>query len=193
MSGRLELRAEWSYCGFLVSTAQDQLTYRRSVVITALNLRISLCDWRHPRICANETAREDVPSAEQSMMLAVAAHPLVCPPSCVTGLFQPLHNRTLVPAMPLKYQQYLHLLHSKGHSDTVTSIAFSPSGLLLASGSLDGRVCVWDINTSKLRYVFSGKSAVLSILWAPPGDCHVVCGMENGTIASLLISAVHRQ
>ncbi|KAH9933283.1 WD40-repeat-containing domain protein, partial [Fomitopsis serialis] len=67
-------------------------------------------------------------------------------------------------------------------------VAFSPSGLSLASGSLDGCVCVWDIASSTMRYAFAGKSTVLSMIWAPPNDGHIVCGMADGTIASLTMT-----
>ncbi|KAH9834088.1 WD40-repeat-containing domain protein [Rhodofomes roseus] len=90
--------------------------------------------------------------------------------------------------MPLQYQQLAKLSHPKGHSDGIAMVAFSPSGLLLASGGLDGRLCVWDVDSGKLRYVFSGKSAVLSMSWDLLGDEHIVCGMEDGTIASMTMS-----
>ena len=93
-------------------------------------------------------------------------------------------------SMPLQYRQHLRLLHSKGHSDAVTAVSFSPSGLLLVSGGLDGRVCIWEISSGKLQYVFCGKSAVLSTVWTSTSDEQVVCGMEDGTIASCAISDV---
>ncbi len=33
----------------------------------------------------------------------------------------------------------------QGHADWVTSVAFSPDGQTLASGSLDGTVLLWDV------------------------------------------------
>ena len=93
--------------------------------------------------------------------------------------------------MPLQYQQTVRFQHRDGHSDAVATIAFSPNGLLLASGGLDGRVCIWDVRSSKLLYAFSGKSAVLSLLWLGMSNKNLVCGMANGTIVPLAISRVH--
>ena len=91
--------------------------------------------------------------------------------------------------MALQYQQLSQLLDLNGHSSGVTVVAFSPDGAFLASGGLDGRICIWNIPSGKLRYVFSGKCAVLSLLWVEPCK-HLVCGMEDGSLASLRISRV---
>lgn len=37
----------------------------------------------------------------------------------------------------------------KGHNGTITSVAFSPNGNLLASASCDNIICVWDVHTGK--------------------------------------------
>ncbi|KAI0363917.1 WD40 repeat-like protein [Pilatotrama ljubarskyi] len=89
--------------------------------------------------------------------------------------------------MPLEYQQHSRFTHPEAHCDAVTAVAFSPHGQLLATGGLDGRVCLWDVVSSKLLYVFSGTSPVLSLQWLH-SDENLVCGMEDGTVASLGIS-----
>ncbi|KAI0647290.1 WD40-repeat-containing domain protein [Trametes meyenii] len=91
--------------------------------------------------------------------------------------------------MPLQYQKSLRLLHPEGHCDAITAVTFSPNGCLLTSGSLDGRVCVWHVSSGKLLYVFSGKSAVLSVIWLD-SDERMMCGMEDGTVASLSLIRV---
>ncbi|TFK83033.1 WD40 repeat-like protein [Polyporus arcularius HHB13444] len=90
--------------------------------------------------------------------------------------------------MPLQYQPLARLLHPEGHSDGVSTVCFSPNGLLLASGGMDGRVCVWSMCSNKLLYVFSGRSPVLSLAWLAASNDKLVCGMEDGTIASLTLA-----
>ena len=41
----------------------------------------------------------------------------------------------------------LHILITNEHKDAVLSVAFSPDGQLLASGSLDGTVKIWKQKT----------------------------------------------
>ncbi|KAL1938897.1 hypothetical protein VTO73DRAFT_11277 [Trametes versicolor] len=90
--------------------------------------------------------------------------------------------------MPLLYQHLNHLTHPEGHRNAVTAVEFSPNGRQLASAGLDGRVCIWDVKAGTLLYVFSGQSAILSLLWLE-SDERLICGMEDGTIATFTICA----
>lgn len=45
-----------------------------------------------------------------------------------------------------------------GHSDSVSALAFSSDGALLASGGLDGVVCLWDAATQEQKAKLEGPS-----------------------------------
>jgi WD40 repeat protein len=57
------------------------------------------------------------------------------------------------------------------HNSDVTSVAFSPDGLYLSSGTRDGAVKVWDTETGQgLRTLKGRTSAVLSLAFSPDGS-----------------------
>jgi len=83
-----------------------------------------------------------------------------------------------------------------GHKDSVYSVSFSPDAKLLASGSLDKTLKLWDLSSAglgnptgtKCRHTFQGhKDFVLSVVFAPQGTwlisgskvCVCVCVWER--------------
>ena len=53
----------------------------------------------------------------------------------------------------------------KGHSETVRTLAFSPDGNWLASGSMDRTVRLWDAVTGRARPPLSGDSRHVLSAW----------------------------
>jgi WD40 repeat protein len=69
-----------------------------------------------------------------------------------------------------------------GHGGIVTSVAFSPNTSVIASGSTDGSVNLWDPADGRLLLSLTGHSgAVLSVAFAPDG-LTLASGGEDQTI-----------
>ena len=73
-------------------------------------------------------------------------------------------------------------LRFTGHTDTVTSITFSPDGETVASGSSDGTIRLWDaISGAHMQTLTGHTSNVTSVTFNPVGDT-LASGSHDGTI-----------
>jgi WD40 repeat protein len=71
----------------------------------------------------------------------------------------------------------------KGHTDSVTSVAFSPDGAHIVSGSDDKTIHVWDARTGEavLKPIEGHIGSVNSVAFSPDGAC-IVSGSGDKTV-----------
>src|SRR5690606_33174830 len=69
----------------------------------------------------------------------------------------------------------------EGHTDSVTSVAFSPDGTKVLTGSIDNTAKLWDASTGTEIRTFAGHgSSVLSVAFSPDGT-RLITGSDDLT------------
>ncbi|MYC14008.1 MAG: hypothetical protein F4Y39_09815 [Gemmatimonadetes bacterium] len=75
----------------------------------------------------------------------------------------------------------------QGHTSIITSIAFSPDGKTLVSGSWDATIKLWDVATGRNVATFEQDQSVSSVAYSPDGTI-LAFGASDSTIRLLNIS-----
>jgi WD40 repeat protein/uncharacterized caspase-like protein len=82
----------------------------------------------------------------------------------------------------ISFGQQQELVVQIGHVNDITSVAFSADGRLLASGSHDETIKLWDITTGRVLRTFSGHTLpVLTIAFSPDSKI-LASGSSDGMI-----------
>ena len=81
----------------------------------------------------------------------------------------------------------------KGHSGAVRSVSMEPGiGQLMASGSEDGSVRVWEVATARCLRSFHLQSAVSSVAWCPNSKYSVVAAASGSQLFLLNVGCGDR-
>ncbi|MEM9924644.1 MAG: protein kinase [Cyanobacteria bacterium P01_D01_bin.50] len=80
---------------------------------------------------------------------------------------------------PLNYSYWRYIYNFTGHIASIDSLAISPDRNLLASGSHDFTIKLWEINTGKQLQTINTQNIVYAIAFSPDGSMIASSGFEN--------------
>ncbi|KAI1782179.1 WD40-repeat-containing domain protein [Ganoderma leucocontextum] len=82
--------------------------------------------------------------------------------------------------MPKRYQEFRRL--TNGHSRGITTVSFSAEGTFVATGGLDGKVCIWGVQDGRLLHCYTGQTSILCLEWMPSREDALLCGSQDGNV-----------
>lgn len=75
-----------------------------------------------------------------------------------------------------------------GHNQDVNSITFSPDGKMLASGSSDGTMKVWDVQIGEMKQTFEASgNEVVAVAFSPDGQSLAIAVVSRGGNGMVII------
>jgi transducin (beta)-like 1 len=83
----------------------------------------------------------------------------------------------LIKIWDVEHGKALHTL--KRHSDSVYSVAFSPDGQWLASGSDDHCLHLWNVKDGSLVKTYTGGGGIFEVCWSGEGNQVAACFSNN--------------
>ena len=88
------------------------------------------------------------------------------------------NNRTLFPNRPSSSERSFRSI--EGHSDLIFSVAFSPNGEILASGSGDNKIKLWDWKTgTELKTLAGHQNDIKRVVFSPDSTLLASASQDN--------------
>jgi WD40 repeat protein len=76
----------------------------------------------------------------------------------------------------------VEIVPNMGHFSPITSVAFSPDGIHVLSGSFDGGIKLWRVQSGRLVRTFAGHTGGISSVAFSPDGARVLSGSGDGTV-----------
>ncbi len=99
------------------------------------------------------------------------------------GLWLAFGSRKLGQLIVWEWKSETYVFKQQGHSYDISSITYSPDGSLLASGSNDGKIKLWDTSNSTCIITFTEHTSKISDLkFAPNKNNVLISSSYDGTV-----------
>ena len=91
-------------------------------------------------------------------------------------------TETATESQTINYTKFTCLQTLKGHSDYVHSVAYSPDGSRIISGSDDNTIKIWDVNIGTCLKTLEGHSNYVGSVSFSPDSIRIISGSYDKTI-----------
>ncbi|MEM9450325.1 MAG: serine/threonine-protein kinase [Cyanobacteria bacterium P01_E01_bin.6] len=182
---------DWVWQQYLLEPISDELTYvlnkmlRRSVNQRYRTAAAALQDLRSPPADLSMTQNRRLSYTIPKDIAATAGYAVE-----TTDVIEPNHELPIRQIGNDPTQPWYCAHQLIGHGGAVTTVAVSPSGQVLASGSTDRRIILWNMQSGTKLHTIEGKSLLhntghadrINTLCFTPDGSTLVSGSDDGTI-----------
>jgi WD40 repeat protein len=137
------------------------------------------------------TAKDEATKAAEDLRRQLAnSHVMLAEAAWREGHVGLAHDRLDAVPLDLRHWEWRYLKRTcsgsiftlHGHIESVSSLAYSPDGAHLASGSADGTVKVWDARTGQEVRTLAWHTLTVSSLAFSPDGAHLASGSDDHTV-----------
>jgi WD40 repeat protein len=100
---------------------------------------------------------------------------------------------TRIGLIDLHARRRIRDLKPKGHSWSITSVAFSPDSKLVASSTVDSTVTLWDVANRRIVDTFPASPGRVTALAFSPDGKTVACSLWEGAVLLRPVNPAHRR
>jgi len=128
--------------------------------------------------------RRETPAAFDELLTACREEAKASVPAAQRETKKKKGRRKPKPEKPPEQAKQLAVLESKltGHKGLVCSVAVSPDGKWVASGSVDKTVKIWDLETGECRATLKGHTGVVNSVAITPDGKRILSGSYDKSV-----------
>ena len=163
-------RLRWLVAVFVIATAISVIL--AAIALDQRQIAIERANENHSLYLTNE-----------ARIASLDANPLLALSLSIEAFRADSSSYQAYQTLDAMSNQSLAIRRFEGHTDDVTTIAYSPDGTMAISGSLDTTLILWDISTGAIIHRFTEHTdAINDVAFSPDGTTIVSASSDNTLI-----------
>ena len=119
-------------------------------------------------------------SLEQSLVISGSSTITTSKDTSLFNLLPYELKRQLISLAALGKCNFEKVHALKGHTQGITSVAYSPNGEAVITGSFDHTACLWDVNIGQLLHTLVGHTyPITSVAFSPEGKTVITGSIDD--------------